>query len=288
MRLLEVAPFTFSIRSDIDFVFDELQRLYGDLLKPFAPESQNAFIDYQVAISDAGGLRRFFKRQARFLCDQKEPFKPLTACQAYAMLEWGMNWTIAAHEASLVIIHAAVLEKNGHAVIFPAPPGSGKSTLTAYLAMNGWRLLSDEMALIDPNTLNVIPFVRPICLKNKSIELAQSWFPTATFSRIARDTHKGDVIHMAPPKSAWDGRFQKAKVCAFVFPNFRANHELELYKLNHLETFNSLSENAFNYSAMGDYGFQTVCRLVESTSGFEIFYSQLSEVMAFLEEDVIA
>jgi predicted ATPase len=33
-----------------------------------------------------------------------------------------------------------VVERDGHALILPAMPGSGKSTLTAALVQRGWRL----------------------------------------------------------------------------------------------------------------------------------------------------
>ena len=53
------------------------------------------------------------------------------------------------HAHQYLIIHAAVVEKNGLAAILPAPPGSGKGTLTAGSVLSGWRLLSDELTLID-------------------------------------------------------------------------------------------------------------------------------------------
>src|SRR3546814_17273791 len=68
--------------------------------------------------------------------------------QALPMLEWGLNWCIGAHGHQFLIIHAAVIERNGLAAILPGAPGSGKSTLTACLVHNGWRLLSDAMALV--------------------------------------------------------------------------------------------------------------------------------------------
>jgi hypothetical protein len=50
-----------------------------------------------------------------------------------------------------------VLERGGRALLLPAPSGSGKSTLCAGLAFNGWRLLSDELALLDPCRLGHRP-----------------------------------------------------------------------------------------------------------------------------------
>ena len=70
-----------------------------------------------------------------------------------------------------LIIHAAVVERNGFALLLPAPPGSGKSTLCAGLIHHGWRLLSDELALIDPETATLQAIPRPVSLKLSLIHI---------------------------------------------------------------------------------------------------------------------
>ncbi|WP_369812340.1 HprK-related kinase A [Alkalimonas delamerensis] len=279
---LELAPFRFLVESDIPFVYENIRRLYGSAVSDCLDKP-----DYYVSVKKAEGIRSFYRPQARFFADQQEPFQPLQQQQAYAMLEWGMNWCIATHEMQHVIIHAAVLAKDNKAILFPAPPGSGKSTLTTWLAFHGWRLLSDEMALIQPFSRTVLPFVRPICLKNNSITLAKSWFPDATFSTIASDTHKGDVIHLSPPEDSWQQSCTPAEIIGVVFPNFRADQALQVYQLNKTESFMQLAQNAFNYGVIGDDGFSTLCQLIEQVPGFEIFYQDLAEVDAFLQQELI-
>lgn len=282
---LQLPPFVFAIHTDIRLVIKNSELIYGSAF--LEKLSKIEFVDYHITICFSGGIRKFYKPQARFLSDEREPFKPLKANQAYAMMEWGMNWTVAAYELQHVIIHAAVLEKNGKAILFPAPPGSGKSTLTAHLANSGWRLLSDEMALIEPGSHTVIPFVRPICLKNSSIGLAKSWFPDCNYSTIAKDTHKGNVIHMAPSSAALNEAKTPAKIVGVVFPQFDKSIELDIYQLNMTDAFMKLVENAFNFTAVDKGSFSTVTQLIEKTHNFEIQYNDLQQVQSFLEEDII-
>ena len=282
---LHIPPFVFQIETDIALVLENARLIYQN---GFVSEIKpTTYVDYFLNITYSNGLRRFFRPQARFLCDDREPFKPLHANQAFAMLEWGMNWTVAAHELDYAIVHSAVLAKGDKAIIFPAPPGSGKSTLTAHLAQNGWRLLSDEMALIQPETKRVRPFVRPICLKNASIELAKQWFPEATYSSIAKHTHKGDVIHMAAPKLATDAADLDAEIIGVVYPNYRADTVLDICPLSMTESFMRLVSNSFNFTVVGNESFDTVTHVIERAKHFEVFYNDLNELAAFLEEEII-
>lgn len=282
-RYIDLKPFSFTVSSNIQAVHDGIDTLYPQML-----ETNSRMSTYQISVEQSSLFRRFFKPQSRFLCDQREPFLPMAIDKAFAMFEWGMNWVVSAHEFQHVIIHSAVLAKGDKAILFPAPPGSGKSTLTSWLAFNGWRLLSDEMAIIVPGTTQVYPFVRPICLKNSSIDLAKQWFPDAAFSTIAKNTHKGDIIHLSPPIESWEQRAESANVIAIVYPNYRAESICDICPLTSHESFSMLAKNAFNYGALGDMGFKTLAGLADKVANYEIFHSNLAELQAFLEQDIIA
>lgn len=280
---LHLPPFCFDVQTHSTLVQQNLTRLY-----PSQVFSKDALIDYRLELAAGEGIHRFYRRQARFLCDGKEPFAPLPAEHGYAMLEWGMNWAIASQEFSHVIVHAGVLALGDSAVMFPAPPGSGKSTLTLWLAFHGWRLLSDEMGLLVPNSLDVLPFVRPICLKNSSIDLAKQWFPEAVFSTLCRDTHKGDVIHVSPPALSWQHSTRPAQLRAIVFPKYQAGSPFEITQLNQAQAFMELANNAFNMSLLGQIGFDSALLLVEQLPVYQIQYQDLAEVEQFLREVVDA
>jgi len=65
-----------------------------------------------------------------------------------------------------VVCHAGVLERGGEALLLTGEAGAGKSTLSLALVRQGWRYLGDEYAVIDPRTLEVLPFPNALCVKN--------------------------------------------------------------------------------------------------------------------------
>lgn len=55
----------------------------------------------------------------------------------------------------LVPLHAAVLTRGGHTVAMLGPSGAGKSTSAVLAMLDGWGLLSEDAAWVDPATLDV-------------------------------------------------------------------------------------------------------------------------------------
>jgi HprK-related kinase A len=168
------------------------------------------------------GPRRWLYPQVNFHHDGQAPFKPLPADQAFALLEWGMNWCIATRAHHYLLLHAAVLERHGKAVILPGEPGAGKSTLTAALMLSGWRLLSDEMTMVDRDDGLIVPLARPVSLKNRSIEIIRAFDREAVFGDVAHDTHKGTVSHLRPSADSVQRMGEKARAAHIVFPRWEA------------------------------------------------------------------
>lgn len=188
-----------------------------------------------------------------------------------------MNWCVTATAHHFVMCHSAVLAKNDLALIFPAPPGSGKSTLCAALAMSGWRLLSDELALIDPDTLQLTPFVRPVSLKNASIDVIAERYPESVFTPSVRDTVKGTVAHMrAPLESVIAGR-QKARPRWLIFPKYVPRAAWTLAPLPKSLAMTQLASNVFNFRGLGMLAFETLSRFVDSVDCFQLEYSSLAD-----------
>ncbi|HAH22841.1 MAG TPA: hypothetical protein DCL77_03625 [Prolixibacteraceae bacterium] len=75
-------------------------------------------------------------------------------------------------------VHASAVTDGKGAVLFTAPSGSGKSTFAAVLMNQGYQVLSDDFSPISLNPAKVFPFPEGISVKNRSLQLLQSYFPS--------------------------------------------------------------------------------------------------------------
>lgn len=274
---LRTGPFSLRIRSRVPSVAKGLADLYGQFEVRHPRET---FADFHVSVNPPSLLRRWLRPQVNFSLDGTLPFKPLPWDQAYPMLEWGLNWCVSMHAHHYLIIHAAVVEKNGLAAILPAPPGSGKSTLTAGLVLSGWRLLSDELALIDRKSGLIHALPRPVSLKNHSIDVIRQFNPDAFINRASHDTAKGTVAHMRPPKDSVQRQHEPARPAWVVFPKWNADADTLMTPRSKAETFMFLAQNAFNYSHLGADGFRVGTALIEQAGCYDFRYSRLKEAVA--------
>jgi HprK-related kinase A len=276
---LQTGPFIARIRSSLPALAVALGRMYAHY--PVLEDDTPA--DFDVLLRRPRGLRRLVRPQVYFHYDGMEPFQPLPLAQLYPMFEWAMNWCVSSHAHSWLVIHAAVVEKEGRAVILPAPPGSGKSTLCAALVARGWRLLSDELTLVRLDDGQVDPVPRPVSLKNGSIDVIRGWAPEAMLSPPVIDTLKGTVAHMRAPADSVARSLEPATPAWIVFPKWRAGAPAELAPVPQARAHLRLAENAFNYSLLGAAGFTAAARLVDSTRTFDFSYGTLDDAMAVFE-----
>ena len=280
--ILKIGPFSFRIISPITSIADGIIALYGNNIVL----EESHFVDYTVTIASGAGWRRWSRRQAIFKFDGTEPFVPLPEDHAFPLLEWSMNWCIAMHAHHFLLLHAAVIEKEGCAVVMPAPPGSGKSTLCAGLVHRGWRLLSDELALISLADASITPLGRPISLKNQSIDVMRSFVPDAVFSQVVHDTSKGSVSLLKVPSAHIERIHETAQPRWVVFPKYIAGTPAQMSPRSKANSMLKLGRNSFNYMVLGLKGFEVLSKVIDASDCYDFQYSQLDDAVAIFDEMV--
>ena len=277
---LSTGPFRFRIRSRLPAVRHGLSTLYDH----FALSDEDEVNDFHVRVDPVNGPRRWLRGQINFSVDGVTPFTPLPPAQGYAMLEWGMNWCIASQAHHYLLLHAAVLERNGRAVILPGDPGAGKSTLTAALMLSGWRLLSDELTMIDRDDGLVVPLARPVGLKNRSIDVIRAFDAGAVFGETAHDTHKGSVSHLRASADSVARMHERARPAHVVFPCWREGADAQLQPRSKADAFMHAATHAFNYSALGRLGFEMNAALIDACDCWDYTYSRLEDALRTFED----
>ena len=277
---LKIGSFDVCLSTNLPGVAEDLHHLYTD----YELSAEEVGVDFYVTVKPPSRLRRYFRPQVQFYLDANSPFKPLPLVQGFAMFEWGLNWCIASNAHQYLNIHAAVVERNGKALILPGTPGSGKSTLCAGLVSRGWRLMSDEMTLIGLDTGLVHPIPRPVSLKNESIDIVRSLSRDIYIGRTVMDTAKGTVAHMRPPLASVRAGGRTATPAFIVFPKYTKGAQTCLSPIGQGRTLLQTAENSFNYHVLGVEGYTVLADVVGQCGCYEFTYPNMSEGIAAMED----
>jgi HprK-related kinase A len=276
---LRIGPFDVALHVQVPALDGTLHRLYRDY--PLLGSDHD--FSFHVRLFERLQWWPQPQRMVRFVVDGRIPHEDLPAEQALAVLEWGINLVIALRYHCFLVLHAAVVERAGCALLLPAEPGSGKSTLCAALVHRGWRLLSDEFGLVRPGSIHMVPLPRLTPLKNESMAVMAAFAPGAEWGPVIPNTRKGTLRHLQPNRDAIDRAQELAPARWIIFPRWQADAALRLESVPRVEGFAQLAANAFNYEMLGREGFRTVAGLINASDCYTLDYSRLDEAVAALD-----
>ncbi len=275
---MAIGPFAAHIRAEPESLVEPLHLLYADY--PVLP--RESVFSFHARLDCERAFPRVNRRLVRFSVDGQVPHELMPAEQALPVLEWGVNLVIAMRSHAFLMLHAAVVEFDGGAMLLPAAPGFGKSTLCAGMSLRGWRLLSDEFGLLRPRTTDLIPVPRPVALKDDSIDVISDFANDSVIGPATPNTRKGTVAHLRPSGTSIAQADQAAAARWIVFPRWQPGETSRLTPISGAEAFMMLATNAFNYELLGEAGFDTVAEVVRTSRCFRFVYSDLDEAVECL------
>lgn len=77
---------------------------------------------------------------------------------------WDVHGIVPRWSRDFLFVHAGSVAREGRALLLPAPPGRGKSSLVAALLRRGFEYLSDELGALDPVSGRAYPFPKRLAL----------------------------------------------------------------------------------------------------------------------------
>jgi len=274
---VRIGPVGFRIGSDWRTPIAQLESLYADYPKP-----RDGVADFNVRLFAARPWRRFMRPAVMIGGDFVLPeAAPLPLAQGLLAAEMGMNLQMALGQRRYLLLHAAVVERDGRALVMTGVSGAGKSTLAALLGARGWRLMGDEFALVDPETGLIHPFPRLVSLKNAAIGVVADALPEARFGPLLAATPKGDIRHLVPDSAALAAMDMPAEPALILFPQF--GFEAAERAVPPSEVFVRLTQASTNYVALGERGFDALTRIVKTVPARAIDYPDTDSAVAQVE-----
>ncbi len=277
-----MGPFIFGMRTSLPELVEPIRLLYAH----YPLEPADGFMDFEVAVGPRSWRERWLSRKVSFIIDGEASFPSFERSLSLPMFEWALNWCVFTRPHQYLILHSAVVERQGLAVILPGQPGAGKSTLCAGLSLRGWRLLSDEVCVMRTPATDLIPVPRPIGLKEGSIAVIKAFEPGVVMGPPTPGTRKGTVAHIQVDAQSVAMGQTPAKPRLIVFPTWQADAATTLEPCSKAQTLLRVAQDAFNFSILGTTGFETLAKLVDECDCYTLTYSDMEEAIRTLNETI--
>lgn len=174
----------------------------------------------------------------------------------------------------LLFLHAAVLERDGHAVLLVADSGGGKSTTAWALLHHGFAYLSDELAVIELESQAVCGYPHAVCLKR---------VPPMPYGLPKESLNLGRTLHVPvrhlPTRVTW-GPFPLGAV---FFVNFVAAEAApSLLPISAAAASARLYANVLNALAHSGAGLDATINLVKNKACFILNTGKLADTCALV------
>ncbi|MBT5559334.1 MAG: hypothetical protein HOJ88_05530 [Proteobacteria bacterium] len=189
---------------------------------------------------------------------------------------------------SIGIHAAAVLTADSLALLFSAPSGYGKSTLSTYLSLNGNASLGDDSLVVDLITQMVIPFPASAKLAPGSID-ALGLGGDGSFDRLRRidgdfESSEGPVQLFAPSDQSQTLTVPRLAK-ALIFPKYDSAGRTEIRALDVADVFSRLMISGVCWNQDPSTGLaEAYINFVAGMSAYELNYSSSVQARDLLLE----
>lgn len=205
--------------------------------------------------------------------------------QALGLLCWHVNRQVVANRGEHLVLHAAAAEHGGRAVIIPAVMESGKTTLVAGLTRAGLRYLTDEAVFIEPESLLVQPYLKPLSVDPGSWTVLPSLRP-----RVSADVepYLEKQWQVAPSSIGPDAVGGVCSPAWIVTTSYQPDRPTAIEPMSASESAIALAQNTFGLDADPRRHLDVIAALVRQCRRYRLVVSDLDQacdlVLQMLEE----
>lgn len=185
----------------------------------------------------------------------------------------------------LLTIHGTVITgQNGQTLVLSGCSGSGKSTLAATLLARGFSLVSDEPAVIDSVTCNILAMPLGLGLKEGSWAALHSEYPhiSALPVHLRFDGQKicyllSDSIQVVSGNSSYPATH-------LIFPEFNPATPGKLESLSIVQTLNLFADAGYHVPNLDEERVLGIVNWLAGIKRYSLVYPSTDEALLLLKE----
>ena len=181
-------------------------------------------------------------------------------------------------------IHAGAVEREGKALLLPALAGSGKTLLTLGLVNKGFKFLSDDVALVDPDSA----FLRPLPMSPVVKGYAFSFLSALDLSvgaDIYRNPLNGESLYYFDLTDISPDPVGVPSPVRFVFfPCHDSAVGSLLRPVSRAEAAARMIQNSLNFEPSANRFIDLATRLVGKAECFDLRFKHIGEGLNMIEE----
>jgi hypothetical protein len=196
---------------------------------------------------------------------------------ALSALEWHLVSTALGRQVELFHMHAAALcvptQRAG--ILLAGNSGNGKTTLTLGLMLRGFVPFGDDVALLDPQTLELQPLRRAFHFDAQSIRVLE---PLA--GGVIRWDDTEQPGYFSPPQWATT----RVPVRWVLFPEYQAGQRPELIPVSPSEAATAILTQTLSLARAPRLALSTATRLMKHADCFRFLTGDLEESVRVVQQ----
>lgn len=206
------------------------------------------------------------------------------AARLLVPLEWWITHDILYSQPQNLHLHGGGFRYGNAAVLLPGGHGAGKTSLTLEALYRGYQVYSDEILVVDPERVRLLPYPRCFVVKEPGMRLfphLQGLYRTRGPQKAGRSVM---VWYVNPREIRPDYLASDAPCGWLLFPRFRAGAPTRLAALSELEVVGKLLSCIFTFFLNTDATLTGVAALARRCRAYHLEFGELREGFDAIED----
>lgn len=181
-----------------------------------------------------------------------------------------------------LLFHAAGLSWQERGLLLPGRIAAGKTTLSAWLATQGFDLLSDELIFVAAEATIMQALTRPLNVKAPARSILQPYFDFERQAARLLSTPRGDLIPIDLLRP--ENELGTPEIKTIILPQYAPDAAFQLEVLSPGRAAFALVETVVNARNLPDHGLPELARLARAVPIYQLNYSSFAQLADWVKK----